>query len=215
MGIDIHFDGAPVTNGSAPHNDKFGAVSTIEEAIAKARTAHEQAGGKKDDVDNEDVVIIAKGENLWVTWEKYAKPQGVSWEDFLQSNLHLKDPKNLSGKDQGGWKDWSLVHEGDAVFIPEGPSGGGSNGSPATVSDGNNSGPIVNKNGKWQFEMSDERGRNTYHNVAVGQTLTQDGVRYKIIAMEKDIVSLQPLKNDNTVDTSKKARNIDLNDVDR
>jgi hypothetical protein len=205
MSIEIHFDGHRVTNGDAPYNDKLGDAGSLTEAIDKARAAHQRAGGKKEQVDNEDVVVIANGDNMWATWEKYGKPHGVNWEDFLQSNLHLKDPKNLRGSDQGGWKDWSLVHKGDVVFIPDGPSGG----QPATVSNGTNSGPLVKRNGTWQFEMKDEAGRSTYHDVARGQTLIIDAVRYTINKIDGDNVEVQRLKPDGKPDGN--PQTFDLN----
>ncbi|MGF1619735.1 MAG: hypothetical protein ACFCUR_03900 [Rhodomicrobiaceae bacterium] len=120
--VEIFHKSAQVRNGDAPYNDKFGDAASLNDAIAKAREAHREAGGTPENVDNEDVVIVANGENLWVIWEEYAKPHGISWDDFRDSNMHLRDPQNLNGHEQAGWQDWSLVHQGDVVFIPDTPT---------------------------------------------------------------------------------------------
>lgn len=206
MGIEITFDGKPVTGGNAPHNNKFGEAENLDDAIAKARAAHEKAGGKKEDVDNEDVVIVNNGDNMWALWEKYGKPQGVSWDDFVQSNLHLKDPKNLGGNEQSGWNDWSLVHKGDAVFIPEGKP------EPATASNGTNQGLIVKDGEGWAFQMTKEDGTpESKTPLAAGQIITYDDVKYKILKVDGDTVEVQALKEDGTNEGN--PTKLDLNEI--
>jgi hypothetical protein len=124
MGIEVRFknDIDIVNKSDAPHNSKFGDPQNLQEAIQAARDQHQAKGGKPTDVDGEDVVIVARGDNLWKIWETHAKPQGITWEEFLASNKHLQQPTNLSGGQQSGWKPYHLVHEGDVVFIPEGPT---------------------------------------------------------------------------------------------
>lgn len=204
---EIHFDGRVITNGDAPFNGKLGKAGTLAEAIDKARKAHEQAQGNPQRVDNENVVIVDNGDNLWKIWEKEAKPHGVSWEEFLQSNQHLKNPKNLGGTEQPGWKDYWLVHKGDVVFIPDGAVGG----EAATVSSGSNSGPLVKKDGKWQYEVKDG-GKTLYFQVAPNQILTVDDVKYKIIKLDGDNAEVQRLKPNGTDDGAPQKFNLNAYD---
>ena len=204
---EIHFDGRVITNGDAPFNEKLGKAGTLAEAIDRARQAHQQANGAPQRVDNEDVVIVDNGDSLWEIWEKEAKPHGVSWEEFLQSNQHLKQPRNLGGTEQPGWKDYWLVHKGDVVFIPDGPTGGG----PATVSSGGNTGALVKKDGKWKFEVKDG-GKTLFFDLAPGQILTVDGVKYRVETIEGDNAKVQRLKPDNTPDGA--PLTFDLNKYD-
>lgn len=214
--VEIRFLEKLVTGENAPYNNKFGEVDSLNKAIDAARAEHARVGGEKEDVDNENVVIIANGDNLWETWEKYARDLGVSWKEFLDSNQHLKEPKTLDGEKQAGWKDWWLVHEGDAVFIPDGPSG--SHGPARATADGTNAGPLVKQNGAWGFELTDEAGRTVFHKLEghsqnVRQNLLYDGNQYRILQVEGDRVTVRWINPNNPNDLSALPKTFDLNEI--
>ena len=55
---------------------------------------------------------VKEGESLWKIWNKECKQNGISWEQFLKDNKHIKSTHGSYDK----------LHIGDDVYVPAGKS---------------------------------------------------------------------------------------------